>query len=303
MLSYICSFKFKQLALLVIIYALCHFAVQVFFLLSLEETNRVPVLLWWTQFVHINKERVINCPNGEYQCLITTNHSNSADVAAYLFYGSRIENHDFPLPRNYAIPWAILHEESPKNYAPFLYRKTQSIFNITSTFSRYSDFPVTLQYLESVSSLRDSYYYVPVDTKNKYLKDIAPVLYIQSDCDTPINRDYLVKEFGKFINIDSYGKCLTNKMFPKEFYEIYSLDLYNEELLRFIAKYKFIVAFENAICEDYITEKLWRPLIVGSIPIYLGSPTIEDWLPNKNSAILVKNYNSLQEVANLIKKN
>lgn len=57
--------------------------------------------------------------------------------------------------------------------------------------------------------------------------------------------------------------------------DVYSLDLYNEELLHFISKYKFIIAFENSICDDYITEKLWRPLIVGSVPIYLGSPTVE----------------------------
>lgn len=59
-------------------------------------------------------------------------------------------------------------------------------------------------------------YYVPVDIKNKYLDEIAPVLYIQSDCDTPLSRDYIVRELGKFIQIDSYGKCLTNKTFPKE---------------------------------------------------------------------------------------
>lgn len=49
----------------------------------------------------------------------------------------------------------------------------------------------------------------------------------------------------------------------------------SEEFLHFVAQYKFTIAFENAVCEDYITEKLWRPLTVGSIPIYLGSPSIE----------------------------
>lgn len=64
-----------------------------------------------------------------------------------MFYGSRIENDDFPLPRNVNIPWALFHEESPKNYAPMLFEDAQSLFNITSTFSQNSDFPVTFQYL------------------------------------------------------------------------------------------------------------------------------------------------------------
>lgn len=54
-----------------------------------------------------------------------------------------------------------------------------------------------------------------------------------------------------------------------------SLDLYHEEFLHFISQYKFIIAIENAVCDDYITEKLWRPLIVGAVPIYFGSPTVE----------------------------
>lgn len=53
------------------------------------------------------------------------------------------------------------------------------------------------------------------------------------------------------------------------------LDLFNEKYLQFISKYKFVIAFENAICDDYISEKFWRPLIAGAVPIYFGSPTIE----------------------------
>lgn len=49
--------------------------------------------------------------------------------------------------------------------------------------------------------------------------------------------------------------------------------LRSDEFLSFVARYKFTLAFENAICNDYITEKLWRPLVVGSVPIYYGSPS------------------------------
>ncbi|XP_018579389.1 alpha-(1,3)-fucosyltransferase 10 isoform X2 [Anoplophora glabripennis] len=296
MLHYVCYLKLKTLCFLIIIFVFCHLIFQEFIFLNIkdEDGHSLPILIWWTNFTRLQRDRLISCSERACKCLVTSNRTRSRELAAYLFYGSHIENDDFPLPRNYTIPWAIFHEESPKNYAPFLYLETQNIFNLTSTFSRYSDFPVTLQYLEDLALIKD--------TKNKYLDEIAPVLYIQSDCDTPVSRDYLVRELAKFVQIDSYGKCLTNKSFPKELDEVYSLDLYNEKLLRFISKYKFIIAFENSVCDDYITEKLWRPLIVGSVPIYLGSPTIEDWLPNNNSAILIKNYNSLEEVANLIKK-
>lgn len=48
----------------------------------------------------------------------------------------------------------------------------------------------------------------------------------------------------------------------------------SDDFLQLMAKYKFTIAFENAIGDDYITEKLWRPLMLGSVPIYLGSPSI-----------------------------
>ncbi|XP_023029106.2 alpha-(1,3)-fucosyltransferase 10 isoform X1 [Leptinotarsa decemlineata] len=281
-----------------------------------QNNTKKVVLIWWTPFMPASN-RIIKCYGGEYECIVTSDRSftNHIDLGAFLIYGSHIENNDFPLPRTAS--WAIFHEESPKNYAPFLF-EIQHLFNITSTFSRYSDFPITLQYLANLMSITDNKYYIPVEIKNTYLKTQAPVLYIQSDCDTPLGRDYLVKKLAKYVEIDSYGKCLKNKEFPKEYViyminctkyfcnfffrlkTVFPLDLYNNEYLEFISKYKFIIAFENAICDDYVTEKFWRPIIVGSIPIYLGAPNIEDWLPNEQSAILVKNFKNMKAVANFI---
>lgn len=55
----------------------------------------------------------------------------------------------------------------------------------------------------------------------------------------------------------------------------YLNQLYAPQLLKFMARYKFVIAYENGVCEDYITEKFWRPLIAGSIPLYFGSPSIK----------------------------
>ena len=46
------------------------------------------------------------------------------------------------------------------------------------------------------------------------------------------------------------------------------------DFIELVSKYKFAIAMENGICKDYITEKFWRPLNVGTIPITLGSPFI-----------------------------
>jgi len=144
-------------------------------------------------------------------------------------------------------------------------------------------------------------YYIPVSEKNKLLHEIAPILYIQSDCDTPSERDSYVAELMKYVRLDSYGTCLNNKKLPEK-YRIEKVldDLYDDTFMKFVAQYKFTIAIENSVCNDYITEKLWRPLIAGSVPIYLGSPTVMDWLPNNNSAILINDFKNIKDLADYI---
>lgn len=48
-----------------------------------------------------------------------------------------------------------------------------------------------------------------------------------------------------------------------------------DEFYKFIARYKFVIAYENSVCNDYITEKLWRPLSLGVVPIYFGAPNVD----------------------------
>ena len=48
----------------------------------------------------------------------------------------------------------------------------------------------------------------------------------------------------------------------------------HDDFLRLMARYKFTIVAENGVCDDYITEKLWRTLTVGSVPIIIGSKKI-----------------------------
>ncbi|KAJ3658097.1 hypothetical protein Zmor_009856 [Zophobas morio] len=295
MLGYVYKFKIKNVFLLVLVVSGALYFVQFLFLSEV----RHPVIVWWTPFMG-DHERMITC--SKYTCLLSKDrtHVNNKNLQAFLFYGSLFKYEDTPIPKSRI--WAVFHEESPRNVALFLYQRTYDVFDITATFSRYSDFPLTLQYLENLTMITDNRYLVSLYEKNRLLDSIAPVLYVQSDCDTPVERDAYIAELMKHIQVDSFGACLNNKHFPKGIADVNSMDLYNDKLLHFIAKYKFVLAFENAICDDYITEKLWRPLVVGSVPVYLGSPSVEDWLPNPSSAILAKNFATPEELANYIHK-
>ncbi|XP_065158355.1 alpha-(1,3)-fucosyltransferase 10 isoform X2 [Atheta coriaria] len=185
------------------------------------------------------------------------------------------------------------------------WNKKQSHAIKVENVCRHSTFPITLQYLESLEALTSLEFFVDVQVKNKLIKyrEHAPILYIQSACDTPIKRDDYVKELMKYFKVDSYGACLNNKQMPRELMsETGTIEFYSEKLLELNSRYKFIIAIENAKCEDYITEKFWRPLIVGAIPIYLGATTIKDYLPNEKSAILMDDFHSIAALAAYITK-
>ena len=90
---------------------------------------------------------------------------------------------------------------------------------------------------------------------------LAPVVYVQSSCDCPSRRDDLVKALARHIRVDSYGACLNNRTMPSRIKKNRVMSE-RENLLTLLGKYKFVLALENAECEDYITEKLWNALEV-----------------------------------------
>ena len=192
--------------------------------------------------------------------------------------------------------WVLLHEESSKNNWHLTNSDVISLFNITATPSRHSSFPLVLQYLESIERLM-----LPVkySTTEKSRGDIGLVMYLHSDCDPPSDRDSYVSELMKYVKVDSYGKCVHNKDLPEHLRDpVTSMD--SDELIDIIAQYKFTLAMENAICDDYITEKFWRPLYAGSVPIVKGSPTVIDWAPSEHSVILIDDYKSPKELADYL---
>lgn len=64
-----------------------------------------------------------------------------------------------------------------------------------------------------------------------------------------------------------------------------------------LREYKFTLSFENTFFPGYVTEKMFDPMIAGSIPIYLGAPDITEYVPE--SAFIdfrkFKNFDQLYE--------
>jgi hypothetical protein len=46
-----------------------------------------------------------------------------------------------------------------------------------------------------------------------------------------------------------------------------------------LGRYTFAICFENMVLEGWITEKIFDCFVAGTIPVYLGAPDIQRWVP------------------------
>ncbi|XP_062607946.1 alpha-(1,3)-fucosyltransferase 10-like [Saccostrea cucullata] len=266
-----------------------------------EEKITEPIILWWTPFTG-EPGRYKKC--GNVKCYFTVNrhYRNNPQTKVFMFYGTDFKYFDLPLPRKPHHEWALLHEESPKNNFLFSFEEVMTLFNHTCTFRRESDYPITTQYIDSVAWLFSSMFLLSAKEKTEQSRalHLAPMIYAHSDCGTPSDRDGFVYKLMNHIKIDSYGSCLHNKKLPDHLRDPLK-GMFHDDFYKLIAKYKFAAAMENGICNDYVTEKLWRPLFVGTIPIVIGSPRIKDLLPSNKSAIIVDDFDSIEDLAKYLK--
>lgn len=253
------------------------------------------LIIRWDRYAaeHDDTPKEITC--GIFHCAVSLfpQRIPPNTTGAYIFHLLSIDFSDLPLPRhpNHVL-WGAILPESPKD-ALFHHEHVLKLFNYSSTFSRYSDVPI-YTHLPTLDNITNTKYFVKTYKKNLLLEELAPILFLQTNCGALSQREHYVEELMKFQKVDSYGPCLNNKLIPDKLGAMsdYLSELLSEKVLEFIARYKFVIAIENCVCEGYLTEKYWRAISVGVVPIYFGSPTIREWFPNPKSAILIEDFST-----------
>jgi hypothetical protein len=114
------------------------------------------------------------------------------------------------------------------------------------------------------------------------------VLVISNPIDSS-GRTAYATELMRHMAVTSYGSVLRNQRLPDDIGIPTKLDA--------IAGFKFTLAFENAVSEDYVTEKLYDALVMGSVPVYLGAPNVERLVPAPDSYIDVNDFSGPEALA------
>ena len=99
--------------------------------------------------------------------------------------------------------------------------------------------------------------------------------------------------------MDSFGSCLHSKDIREPYPRSRSAKLALQR------QYLFTLSFENSRARDYVTEKLFEALHVGSVPVYLGAGNVADFAPTENvdeSIIRVSAFQNIAELADHLKR-
>ena len=179
--------------------------------------------------------------------------------------------------------WVAWSMESEENFPWTKDDELKELFDIWMTYRENSD--IVCPYYAGIKKE------IIPSAINLAEKENKTCMVISSPVNQSKRQEYLA-ELMKYLPIDSYGKLYNNKNFYEDNGRQTKLDIYS--------KYKFIIAFENAIGEDYVTEKLYDPLLAGSVPIYLGAPNVENYVPGKNCFINIADFESPKALAEYI---
>ena len=166
-------------------------------------------------------------------------------------------------------------------------------FSLSCTYHRRSDIPCLYGSYRTYQHVKDNehtYFNYSDILKLLNIKEKL-VLWMYSNCKPRFRQAFANLLLKKGVNIDIYGHC-TKK------------DPCNRDpkcLISLYKKYKFYLSFENSYCYDYITEKAWKSLMYGMVPVVDGAPMESySYLLPPNSYLHVDNFSNVQELSEYI---
>nr|XP_054931162.1 alpha-(1,3)-fucosyltransferase C-like isoform X3 [Dermacentor andersoni] len=151
--------------------------------------------------------------------------------------------------------WVYWNMEAPPNSRPRRMARLRGVFNWTYTYRRDSDVPHPYFFVRSVARRRTA----PPAEHSPTFSRSGLVAWVASNCRTPSRRERFVYELRKHIAVDTFGSCGNLTCPPRD-----------HCFARLGKRYYFYLSLENAVCPDYVTEKLYNALHYGMVPVVMG---------------------------------
>ena len=227
-------------------------------------------------------------------CEYTWKKSQLKTSDVVLFRARRTDIKHLPNYRSPDQKWLFFEFEPPyKVWTHLNLTLVRDLFNVTSTYSRDSDIP-------KVNYIKKCHYDPGKVVSSNSTKDFAAqkeglVAWFVSVCYSQSGRFNYVKELQRYIQVDIYGRCGPNKC-GSATVKTWKKDQCEKKLLHGDGSYKFYLAFENSLCDDYISEKLWKLDRLDVVPIVMGMADYSNMRP-RDTFIDVRDFKSPMALA------
>jgi hypothetical protein len=239
-----------------------------------------------------------------YMCRYTRDKSKQNESAAILFHLPNLhwEGYNYPTYRNPSIPWVLMTYESANSvrerasnwgrYPALTSKHINNVFNRTMTLRSDSDVEVRHGYAERRGK--------PLDTEELgelYSQEVArdftnytqhnfgtreqssAIVWFVSHCKDYDGRMKYVHLLQQFISVDIYGDCGPYQCGQRRSMG-HEYRVKEDPCFKMVnRKYRFYLSFENAICKDYVTEKMFNALKLNTIPVVFGGANYSQILP------------------------
>uniref|UniRef100_A0A915LII9 Fucosyltransferase n=1 Tax=Meloidogyne javanica TaxID=6303 RepID=A0A915LII9_MELJA len=252
-----------------------------------------PIILGWNTIYTFDNvvamlTGMFNTNECPYECEYSTDKNKYLNASAIVYY-IRSEHKDLPKIRLPNQLYVFCLDEPPHYTFEFFKDVSPDFFNISMTYRLDSDiyYPYDT-FVPCNGECQLDEYWTEKEVMENVIRKTGLAMQVNSDCDTPSKRETLVQELRKLIKIDLYGKCVRGANCDFEY-------CYNREL----ENHMFYLAFENAVCKGYVTEKFWnlKHLIV---PVVLTRRVFDKWKVPDSAYIAVDDFKNITELADYL---
>ena len=243
------------------------------------------------------------CPNMIGRCEFTANMSLIKESDALLFFIRNSVGRHFRQPHQ---KWIFSINESPVHTHRNL-SNYENKFNLTLTYVHSTETNINWSYGRCLRITDEDPMFQPELGSSAHLNssaaDASPpyvnyahgkkhlAAWFVGSCVANSRREMYVKEMQRYADIHIYGcgpyRC---PQFNKKYCDQVLLN--ND--------YKFYLSFENSLCTDYVTEKLWRAMSINIVPVVMGLANYSQLLP-PHSYIDVRDFASPKHLVDYMK--
>jgi len=261
-------------------------------------TARLKTILFWNEYVKSRDFHfgVGHSPFQRARCPVDTcyaHHNRSLldpqSVDVILIHGrseydyEEMENRfrpDLSYARHPLTKYIYFLHEAPFHQYQDL-KEFDGFYNYTMTYRLDSDIPVPYgQFIERKDkfSVTENF----AGGKKKF------AAWFVSNCRDHSGRQEVAKNLQQYIDVDIYGNCGPLKC-SEEDWECYEM----------LNDYRFYFSFENSLCKDYVTEKLFGVMNYTVIPVVLSGADVPSMVP-PHSVINIVDFESPRHLADYL---